>query len=88
MDRRRGFKMIAWGEDVASFMERATAKVYAWMWGASIVLVLTWPFLSTEAFASLLRPLLMGAFGLLLVCSLAWVTGANLRYLGASSAKR
>lgn len=80
--------MSSWGDALASSMEWLVAKAYAWMWGGCIVLSLVWFFVPTEVFADLLRPLLMGSCGLLLVCSFAWVAGAILRYLGASSAKR
>lgn len=80
--------MSVWGDALASVMERSVTKGYAWMWGLCVVSMFVWPFVPTEAFASLLRPLLMGVFGLLLVCSFAWVAETILRYLGAHSAAR
>jgi hypothetical protein len=57
------------------------------MWGISLSLSLVWFFMPSGTFANFQRPLLMGACGILLTCSLAWVSGVALRCLCSPSAK-
>jgi|GEM_PF-2304894 len=87
MDRQRTTQLYVLGDALASSMEALVAKAYAWMWGISLSLSLAWFFMPTESFADLQRPLLMGSCGILLTCSLAWVSGVVVRCLCSPSAK-
>lgn len=87
MDRQCTTQLYALGDALASSMEGIVAKVYAWMWGIALTLSVAWFFIPTDTFSALQRPLLMGACGVLLTCSLAWVSGVVLRCLCSPFAK-
>lgn len=87
MARQRTTQLYVLGDALASSMEARVARAYAWMWGISLSLSVAWFFMPTETFANLQRPLLMGACGVMLTCSLAWVLGVVLRCLCSPSAK-
>jgi hypothetical protein len=88
MNRQQATSLYAIGDALAGSMEAFVARSYRWMWGISLLLSLVWFWMPTGAFASLQRPLLIGAFVILIAGSCAWVSGVILRCLFAPSAKK
>lgn len=69
MNRQQATSLYALGDALAGSMEALVARTYRWMWGISLLLSLVWFWMPTGAFASLQRPLLIGAFVILIAGS-------------------